>query len=66
LIDTHHPNVFYAVNDVHDACDGIFPTPKERLGVFPFPVGKLMRSMMAAEQPELSGHRYGCSDAAAE
>jgi uncharacterized protein YebE (UPF0316 family) len=66
LIETQHPNAFYAVDDVQTACDGIFPMPRERPGIFPFPLGKLMRSMMPKEQPELTAHRYGCTDGAAE
>lgn len=66
LIETYHPNTFYAVDDVQTACDGIFSTPKDRPGILPFPLGKLMRSMMPQEQPELTAHRYHCSDGAAE
>ncbi len=66
MIETHHPNAFYAVDDVQSASDGIFPMARRRAAIIPLPLGKLMRSMMPAEQPELSDHRYGCSDAAAE
>ena len=66
LIDEHHPNAFYAVDDVQAACDGIFPTPRERAAIVPFRLGKLLRSMMRHEQPELTAHRYRCTDGAAE
>ncbi len=66
MIETHHPNAFYAVDDVQAARDGIFPTPRERAAIVPFRLGKLMRSMMRHEQPELTAHRYRCSDGAAE
>ena len=66
LIQTYHPNAFYAVDDVQAACEGIFPTPKERPSIVPLPFGKLMHSMMREEKPELSAHGYGCSDGAAD
>jgi uncharacterized protein YebE (UPF0316 family) len=43
LIETHHPSAFYAVDDVQAARDGIFRTPKEKSGVVPAPIFKLMR-----------------------
>jgi uncharacterized protein YebE (UPF0316 family) len=57
LIETHSPGAFYAVSDLQSAREGIFPTAKERPGLMPLPLIKLMRLMMPAEeQLELSAH----------
>ena len=56
LIQEHHPNAFYAVDDVQSASEGIFPAPKERPGIIPLPlfkgIGKKMLSLMT-RQPML-------------
>jgi uncharacterized protein YebE (UPF0316 family) len=57
LIETHSPGAFYAVKDLQAACEGIFPTPKERPGLMPLPLFKLMRLVMPADkQLNLPGH----------
>ena len=43
LIETHHPNAFYAVDDLQSAYEGIFPTPRKRPGIVPLPIFKLGR-----------------------
>lgn len=65
LIETHHPNAFYAIAEVQSASEGISP-PTEQPGILPFSLAKLARSMMATQQePELTGHGYRHPDRAA-
>jgi uncharacterized protein YebE (UPF0316 family) len=35
LIETHHPQAFYAIDDVQSAAAGIFPAPARRASVLP-------------------------------
>ena len=66
LIETHHPNAFYAVDDVQSACEGIFPAGNSRPGIIPTPIFKMMRLVMSDKQPELTGHGYGRPDGGAD
>lgn len=52
LIGTHHPNAFYAVDEVQSANEGIFPTPKGRPGIVPLPLFKLMHFVLPDRTPE--------------
>ena len=46
LIETHQPGAFYSVDDLQSSSDGIFPTAKQRPGVVPLPLAKMMRVML--------------------
>ncbi len=46
MIETHHPNAFYAVDDLQSACEGIFPNAKAKPGLIPLPLVKVLRLML--------------------
>jgi uncharacterized protein YebE (UPF0316 family) len=62
MIETHHPNTFYAVDEVQSANEGIFPMNKERPGLIPLPLASLIRLVMPHKEAELAGERYGQAD----
>jgi uncharacterized protein YebE (UPF0316 family) len=62
LIETHYPGAFYAVDELQSACEGIFPSTKERIGILPTPLIKWVRLMMPNKQIELAGERNGQAD----
>ena len=53
LIENHHPNAFYAVDDLQVASEGIFPTSQDRPGIIPLPlfkgIGKKMLSLLTRQ-----------------
>jgi uncharacterized protein YebE (UPF0316 family) len=51
LIETHHPNAFYAVDDLQSACEGIFPAAKSKAGIVPLPFFKFMRLAVPEQAP---------------
>ena len=70
LIETHHPAAFYAVDELQSACEGIFPTARERQSVVPATVSKMMRLLLpcnrssvgsdeVAQDPAVSGCSNG-------
>lgn len=60
LIETHHPNAFYAVDELQSACEGIFPVASERPDVMPLPLfkilgGKVRRALSSIPELETIG-----------
>ncbi|HZZ78594.1 MAG TPA: DUF2179 domain-containing protein [Gemmataceae bacterium] len=62
MIETHHPNTFYAVDELQSANEGIFPTAKERPGLIPLSLVSLVRLMMPHKEPELATEGYEGAD----
>ncbi len=58
LIETNHPDAFYAIEEVQSASEGTFPAAK-RPRILPASLANLMRSLMGKKKPELAAQRHG-------
>ncbi len=54
FIETHHFGAFYAIDEVQAACEGVFPTARERGRIIPAPLCKMMRFLTPAASPTLA------------
>ena len=46
MIETQHSGAFYAVDEVQSASEGIFPTAREKPGIVPMPLIKMLGKAM--------------------
>ena len=55
LIETEHSGAFYAVDEVQSANEGIFPSAKEKLGIVPIPLLKMLGKAMGNKSRSQAG-----------
>ena len=55
MIETEHSGAFYAVDEVQSANEGIFPSAKEKLGIVPIPLLKMLGKAMGNKSRSQAG-----------